>query len=72
MQSVRIPGTPRNIVDRYNRELVKIIRSPEITARLQEMEFEVVAGTPEQFGGWIRSEIPRWGKVIKETGAKAE
>ncbi|RYY57185.1 MAG: tripartite tricarboxylate transporter substrate binding protein, partial [Comamonadaceae bacterium] len=52
--------------------LVKIIRSPEITARLQEMEFEVVAGTPEQFGGWIRSEIPRWGKVIKETGAKAE
>jgi tripartite-type tricarboxylate transporter receptor subunit TctC len=65
-------GTPRPIVDRYNRELVKIIRSPEISARLHDMEFEVVAGTPEQFGAWIRSEIPRWGKVIKETGAKAE
>jgi tripartite-type tricarboxylate transporter receptor subunit TctC len=65
-------NTPRPIVDRYNRELVKIIRSPEISARLHEMEFEVVAGTPEQFGAWIRSEIPRWGKVIKDTGAKAE
>jgi tripartite-type tricarboxylate transporter receptor subunit TctC len=65
-------NTPRPIVDRYNRELVKIIRSPEITQRLHEMEFEVVASTPEQFGSWIRSEIPRWGKVIKDTGAKAE
>jgi tripartite-type tricarboxylate transporter receptor subunit TctC len=65
-------NTPRPIVDRYNRELVKIIRSPEITQRLQDMEFEVVASSPEQFGAWIRSEIPRWGKVIKETGAKAE
>jgi tripartite-type tricarboxylate transporter receptor subunit TctC len=32
----------------------------------------VVAGTPEQFTGWIQSEIARWGKVIKATGAKAE
>jgi tripartite-type tricarboxylate transporter receptor subunit TctC len=65
-------GTPRPIVDRYHRELVKILTSPEISARLREMEFEVIASTPEQFGGWIRSEIPRWGQVIKATGAKAE
>jgi hypothetical protein len=31
----------------------------------------MVAGTPEQFGEWIRTEILRWGKVIKQTGAKA-
>ena len=31
----------------------------------------MVAGTPEQFGEWIRTEIQRWGKVIKQTGAKA-
>jgi tripartite-type tricarboxylate transporter receptor subunit TctC len=65
-------GTPRPIVDRYNRELVKILRMPDIQARLHEMEFEVVASTPEQFGGWIKSEIGRWGQVIKATGAKAE
>jgi tripartite-type tricarboxylate transporter receptor subunit TctC len=65
-------GTPRNIIDRYNREMVKILKSPDVQAKLHEMEFEVVAGTPDQFGGWIRSEIPKWGQVIKSTGAKAE
>jgi tripartite-type tricarboxylate transporter receptor subunit TctC len=65
-------NTPRPIVDRYNRELVRILKSPEISARLHDMEFELVAGTPEQFTGWIKSEIGRWGQVIKATGAKAE
>jgi tripartite-type tricarboxylate transporter receptor subunit TctC len=65
-------GTPKPIIDRYNREIVKILNSPEITRRLHEMEFDVVATTPEQFGSWIRAEIPRWGAVIKATGAKAE
>ena len=65
-------GTPKNIIDRYNREIVKIVTSPEIRDKLQAMEFEVVATSPEQFASWIRSEIPRWGKVIKSTGAKAE
>jgi tripartite-type tricarboxylate transporter receptor subunit TctC len=65
-------NTPRPIVDRYHRELVKILTSPEISAKLREMEFEVVASTPEQFGSWVRAEIGRWGQVIKVTGAKAE
>jgi len=65
-------GTPQPIVDRYHRELVRILAMPDIQARLHDMEFEVVAGTPAQFGGWIRSEIGRWGQVIKATGAKAE
>ncbi len=65
-------GTPRNIVDRYHKELAKILQSPDVRDRLTAMEFDVVAGTPEQFSAWIRSEIPRWGKVIKATGAKAD
>ena len=65
-------GTPRPIIDRYHRELVKILNSPDVKERLHDMEFEVIAGSPEQFGGWIRAEIVRWGKVIKATGAKAE
>ena len=66
-----VGGTPKPIIDRYNHEIVKILNMPEIRKKLNEIEFEVVAGTPEQFSGWIRSEIPRWGKVIKATGAKA-
>jgi tripartite-type tricarboxylate transporter receptor subunit TctC len=48
------------------------LRSPEVKEKLESMEFEIIAGTPEQFRNWIVSEIPRWGKVIKLTGAKAD
>ncbi|MDN6887587.1 tripartite tricarboxylate transporter substrate binding protein [Variovorax sp. CAN2819] len=65
-------GTPKPIIDRYHAELVKILNSPEITARLQDMEFEVVASTPAQFATWIASESKKWGAVVKSTGAKAE
>jgi tripartite-type tricarboxylate transporter receptor subunit TctC len=64
-------GTPKNIIDRYNKEIVKILNMPDVKAKLKEMEFDVVAGSPEQFSNWIRAEIPRWGKVIKDTGTKA-
>jgi tripartite-type tricarboxylate transporter receptor subunit TctC len=65
-------GTPRSIVDRYNKEIVRILNLPEVRAKLQGIEFEVVAGSPEQFEQWIHDEIPRWAKVIKETGAKVD
>jgi tripartite-type tricarboxylate transporter receptor subunit TctC len=65
-------GTPANIIARYNLEIVKILKSPEISKRLQEMEFEIVASSPQQFGDWMGSEIKRWGKVIQDTGAKVE
>ena len=65
-------GTPKPVIDRYNREVLKILALPDIRERLVAMEFEIVASTPDQFTSWIRSEIPRWGKVIKATGAKAD
>lgn len=65
-------GTPRPIIERYQRELVRILHMPEVRDKLVDMQFEVIASTPEQFSAWIRTEIPRWGKVIQSTGAKAE
>lgn len=65
-------GTPTPIIDRYNREIVKILNQPDIRKRLQEMEFEVIASSPKQFSDWIKTEIRRWGTVIKATGTKAE
>ena len=64
-------GTPRPVIERYNREVVKILNQPDIRDKLLAVEFEMVAGSPEQFGEWIRTEIIRWGRVIKHTGAKA-
>lgn len=65
-------GTPPNIIKRYNEEFVRILAMPDIKARLEEMEFEVVAGSPQDFSRWIDTEINRWGKVIKDTGAKVD
>ncbi len=65
-------GTPPHIIQRYNDEMVKILRSPDIQARLHEMEFEVVAGSPREFGNWIASETRRWGKVVKDIGVKLD
>lgn len=64
-------GTPRAIIDTYHAELVRILAIPEVRQRLLDIQFEIVAGTPEQFGDYIRWETPRWAKVIKDTGAKA-
>ena len=64
-------ATPRPVIDRYNREIVKILRTPEIRDKLLAVDFEMVASTPEYFGEWIRKEIPRWATIIKQTGAKA-
>ncbi len=63
-------GTPENIIDRYNTEIVKILKSPEVRSRLEDIEFDVVATSADEFRDWIASEIPRWGKVIKDTGTK--
>lgn len=65
-------NTPPTIVNSYHQAMVRILNSPDITKRLQEMEFEVTASSPRQFSDWIATEITRWGKVIKATGAKAE
>jgi tripartite-type tricarboxylate transporter receptor subunit TctC len=65
-------GTPRPVIERYNREMVRILTSADVRGKLEAIQFEVVAGTPEQFSQWIRAEIPRWGSVIKATGAKAD
>lgn len=65
-------ATPQPVIDRYNKEIVKILRKPEIARELEKMEFEIVAGTPDQFAQWISAEIPRWGKVIRANNIKPE
>ena len=66
------PGqTPKPVIERYHRELAKIIKEPEVQKRLTDIQFEIVASTPEQFAEYIRWETPRWAKVIRDTGAKA-
>ncbi len=67
------PGaTPKPIIERYHDEITRILRSSEVRAKLEDIQFEIVAGTPAQFADWIRAEIPRWAAVIQATGARVE
>ena len=61
-------GTPRDIVTRLNQALVTILRSTDMKQRLLSSGNEPVGNTPEQFDAFIRKEIPRWTKVIKDAG----
>jgi len=65
-------GTPQPVIDRYHKEITRILALPDVKAKLEAMEFDIVASTPKQFSEWIQAEIPRWGKVIRDTGTKAE
>jgi len=67
------PGkTPRPIVDKLNAEMVKALKDPEVKQRLAEMGSAEVAGTPEQFGALIKSEIAKWAPVVKASGATVD
>jgi tripartite-type tricarboxylate transporter receptor subunit TctC len=59
-------GTPKPIIDLLHRETVKVLSMPDTREKLATMGFDPVGSTPEAFGQWIRTEIVRWGKVIRD------
>jgi tripartite-type tricarboxylate transporter receptor subunit TctC len=59
-------GTPRPIVDKLNAEIVRALNAPDVKDKLMAMGSDPIGGTPEQFGAYIREELERWGKVIKD------
>ena len=65
-------ATPKEIVVRLNSEIVKILAQPDVREKLLGQGLEPIGGTPEQFGAYIRSEIAKWAKVVKASGARAE
>lgn len=58
--------TPDAIVQRLNHVLVQAVKSPELAERIAAMGNEAVGSTPAEFDGFIRAEIPKWAKVIKD------
>ena len=71
VQAILFPaGTPQDIITRWHQEVARIVTLPDVSQRLAAMNLEPVANTPEQFAAWIKTEIPRWRKVIDETKIK--
>jgi tripartite-type tricarboxylate transporter receptor subunit TctC len=59
-------GTPKPIIDVLHREVVKVMAQPDTRQKLADMGFDPVASTPEEFWQWMRAELERWAKVIRD------
>ncbi|MGZ8157167.1 MAG: tripartite tricarboxylate transporter substrate binding protein [Burkholderiales bacterium] len=66
------PRLPQPILARLNKEIVEILRLPEVGSRLAADGSEPVGSTPEQFGRHIRSEVDKWGKLVKQMNIRME
>ena len=65
-------GTPRPIVDRLNRELIAVMTSADMKDKLAKQGTEVRTSTPDEFAAYIKSEIAKWGDVIRKAGLHAQ
>ena len=64
--------TPATIVDKLHLETVKTLALPDVRAKLADLGMEGIGNSPEEFAAVIKSEIPKWAKVIKESGIKPD
>ncbi len=65
-------GTPKDIIARLNRELVKALRAPEVVARLENEGAEIIGNTPEEAAAIVRADLDKWADVIKRSGIKPD
>jgi tripartite-type tricarboxylate transporter receptor subunit TctC len=65
-------ATPRDIVDRLNREVVRIVQLRDVRDRLATEAFDIQIDTPEQFALHIKADVVKWAKVVKEARVKAD
>jgi tripartite-type tricarboxylate transporter receptor subunit TctC len=65
-------GTPEPIVALLHREIVQVLAQSDTREKLAAMGFDPVGSTPEEFAQWVRTEIVRWGKVIRDAGITAQ
>ncbi|MEI8151044.1 MAG: tripartite tricarboxylate transporter substrate binding protein [Hyphomicrobiales bacterium] len=72
-QAVLVPaGVPQDLATFIYQEVVKATKSPDVTAKMEQLGLEIICNTPEQFTQQIKVEIAKWGKVIKDAGIKVQ
>jgi tripartite-type tricarboxylate transporter receptor subunit TctC len=70
---VHVPaGTPQGVVSKIQTELVRVVALPDVRERMFGLGMEVAGSTPEQLGALVKSDIAKWGKVIKDAGVRVD
>jgi tripartite-type tricarboxylate transporter receptor subunit TctC len=65
-------ATPAPLVARLNAEILQALRSRDLRERLESLGAELAAGSPQDFADYIAREIPKWAKVVQDSGARAD
>lgn len=65
-------GIPKPIVDRLNAELIRVLRSPEMREKVRAQFFELWTSTPDEFVGVIKSDMAKWGRIVRDSGARVD
>lgn len=63
-------GTPKAVIDRLYTEFSKVLQMPDVRARLEKQAFDIVASPPDVFAKFVRDEVEKWGKVVREANLK--
>jgi len=65
-------GTPRPVIEKLHSLFISAMKDPEVRKRMADFGFEPIGNSPEDFGSFVKEDIARWAKLVKETGAKVE
>lgn len=65
-------GTPTPVINKLNAEINRILKQPDVNSSLTRQGAEVLGGTPQEFAAYIKAEIPKWTKVVKDSGARPD
>jgi tripartite-type tricarboxylate transporter receptor subunit TctC len=65
-------GTPHEVISRLNQSISKVVHSPEMRQRWIEQGLEPRAATPDELAAVIKSNVEKWGRIVRETGVRAE
>ena len=65
-------GTPKDVIAKLNAEFNKALKLPDLNKRLSDEGADPAGGSPEQFAALIKDEVPRWSKIVKDSGAKVD
>jgi tripartite-type tricarboxylate transporter receptor subunit TctC len=65
-------NVPKDVVARLNADINKVLKDGDLQKKLGDQGADVAGSTPEQFGKLIRDDIARWGKIVKDSGAKVD